>query len=53
MQYIPLSKLYYSDTDHYDTIYLQRFNSESAYRFSFESCGCISVGNKNKFKRPL
>lgn len=36
MQYIPLSKLYYSDTDHYDTIYLQRFSSESAYRFSFE-----------------
>lgn len=36
MQYIPLSKLYYSDTEHYDKIYKQRFDSESAYRFEFE-----------------
>lgn len=35
MRYIPLAKLYYSDTEHYDAIYSQRFNSESAYRFDF------------------
>lgn len=36
MQYNPLSKLYYSDTEHYNEIYQQRFHSESAYRFAFE-----------------
>lgn len=36
MQYNPLSKLYYSDTEHYNEIYQQRFHSESAYRFTFE-----------------
>lgn len=36
MQYNPLSKLYYSDTEHYNEIYQQRFQSESAYRFAFE-----------------
>lgn len=36
MQYVPLSKLYYSEKEQYETIYLQRFQSEAAYHFNFE-----------------
>lgn len=36
MNYIPLSKLYYSDSAHYDGIYQQRINSESTYHFAFK-----------------
>ena len=39
MQYIPLSKLFYSDKAHYEEIYKQRYRSESAYRFDFDISG--------------
>ena len=39
MQYIPLSKLFYSNKDHYEEIYRQRYYSESAHRFDFEISG--------------
>lgn len=36
MSYIPLSKLFYTDREHYDEIYMSRYNSEYAVHLDFE-----------------
>lgn len=39
MEYIDLSKIYYSDKTHYEEIYQKRYTSESSYRFDFSISG--------------
>lgn len=43
MKYKLLSSLYYSDRDLYEQTYLNRYNSESTYRFNF------NIGKNNAF----
>ncbi len=39
MEYISLSKIYYSNKSHYEEIYEKRYTSESSYRFDFSISG--------------
>ena len=43
MKYKLLSSLYYSDRNLYEQTYLNRYNSESTYRFNF------NIGKNNAF----